>query len=70
MIIQFGIKNQDISYGNIYENDFNTNLYNWLYYEKYGTIRDSSFDRMECVLKHQICPAIKGLKHIKLLIYT
>lgn len=45
---------------------FATQLKSWLYDEKYGTVKDTSFDRLEGILLHQILPAINALEHTKL----
>lgn len=62
MIIEFESKRSE----NRLEYDFSTHISNWLYYEKYGTVRDSTFDRMESIYNNQILPALKSLYHKQL----
>ena len=38
----------------------------WLYCEKFGTVKGTSFDRLEGILLHQIIPAAETLQHFKL----
>ena len=45
---------------------FVTQAENWLYNEKYGTVKGTSFDRLEGILIHQIVPAMGTLRHYKL----
>lgn len=45
---------------------FITQAENWLYNEKYGTVKGTSFDRLEGIFIHQIMPAVEKLRHYKL----
>ncbi len=46
---------------------FVTQAKEWLYGEKYGTVKGTSFDRLEGILIHQIMPAVEKLRHYKLI---
>ncbi len=63
MIIDFDSINYNYREESCSESDFKTHLSDWLYHEKYGTIRDSTFDRTECIFKYQILPALNELEH-------
>lgn len=45
---------------------FITQAKEWLYNEKYGTVKGTSFDRLEGILLHQIVPAVETLRHYRL----
>lgn len=44
------------------EEQLDTDMENWLYSEKYGTLKAVSFDRLEQVYQNQIKPHIEGMK--------
>lgn len=44
------------------EAQLSTALESWLYDEKYGTVKASSYDRIEQIYKYQIAPHITGLR--------
>ena len=46
---------------------FITQVREWLYTEKHGTVKATSFDRLENILVHQLTPAVSNLCHYKLL---
>jgi len=45
---------------------FLTQMNDWLYGEKYGTVKNTSFDRLEGILKYQITPTLSTLPHHRL----
>ena len=45
---------------------FVAQMNDWLYGEKYGTVKPTSFDRLEGILVYQIIPAVSTLPHHRL----
>ena len=45
---------------------FSAQMKEWLYGEKYGTVKATSFDRLEGILLYQITPALLTLPHYRL----
>ena len=45
---------------------FVAQMNDWLYGEKYGTVKPTSFDRLEGILVYQIIPAVSTLTHHRL----
>ena len=46
----------------VHDELFSTDIENWLYNEKYGTLKARSFDRLEQTYENQIKPHIEGMR--------